>query len=135
MTENILNQYQGFVDAVTSDASKDKETFLNRINELYDSGANVSRLLTASIGMASEAGEFSEVVKKLIFQGKPYSEENVIHMRSELGDVAWYWANACMALNIDPYDVINQNVKKLEARYPGGHFEIQRSEVRKEGDF
>jgi NTP pyrophosphatase (non-canonical NTP hydrolase) len=135
MTENILNQYQGFVDAVTSDASKDKETFLNRINELYDSGANVSRLLTASIGMASEAGEFSEVVKKLIFQGKPYSEENVAKMRSELGDIQWYWANACMALNIDPYEVINQNIGKLEARYPGGHFEIQRSEVRKEGDF
>jgi NTP pyrophosphatase (non-canonical NTP hydrolase) len=134
MTENVLNQYQEFVDAVTSGASKDKETFMNRIGDLYDSGANVSRLLTASIGMSSEAGEFSEVVKKIIFQGKPYSEENVIHMQKELGDVLWYWVNACMALNIDPYEVVDQNIKKLEARYPGGHFEIVKSEVRKVGD-
>jgi len=134
MTENILNQYQDFVNTVTSDASKNKEAFLNRINELYDSNVDVARLLTAGIGLASESGEFLEVVKKVVFHGKPLSEENKIHLQKEAGDILWYWANACIALNVDPYEVINMNIKKLEARYPGGKFEIVRSEVRQEGD-
>ena len=134
MTENILNQYQDFVNAVTSNASKDKEAFLNRINELYDANVDVARLLTAGIGLASESGELLEVVKKIIFHGKPYSEENKVLLIKEAGDVLWYWANFCTALQVDPYEVIAQNVKKLEARYPGGKFEIIRSEVRAEGD-
>jgi NTP pyrophosphatase (non-canonical NTP hydrolase) len=134
MTETFLTQYLQFVDAVTSDPSKDRNAFIARINELYDQGCNVSRLHTAADGLVAEAGEFMEVVKKITFQGKPYNEDNVFHMKRELGDVMWYFANACMALGIDPYEVIEENIRKLEARYPGGSFEIVRSEVRAEGD-
>ena len=134
MSENFLNQYHGFVDAVTSQPSKDKEAFLARISELYDQGADVARLHTAADGLVAEAGEFMEIVKKITFQGKPYDEANIFHMKRELGDVMWYFAQACMALKLDPYDVIEENIRKLEARYPGGHFEITRSEVRAEGD-
>lgn len=134
MTETFLTQYLAFVDAVTSEPSKDRDAFIKRVNELYDQGCNVSRLHTAADGLVAEAGEFMEVVKKITFQGKPYNEDNIFHMKRELGDVMWYFANACMALGMDPYEVIEENVRKLEARYPGGHFEIVRSEVRAEGD-
>lgn len=134
MTEPFLNQYLKFVDAVTSDPSKDKAAFLARVEELYDAGCNVARLHTAADGLVAEAGEFMEVVKKITFQGKPYNEDNVFHMKRELGDVMWYFANAAMALGIDPYEIIEENVRKLEARYPGGKFEITRSEVRAQGD-
>lgn len=134
MSKPFLDQYLAFVDAVTSDPSKNKEAFLARINELYDQGCNVSRLHTAADGLVAEAGEFMEVVKKITFQGKPYNEDNIFHMKRELGDVMWYFANACMALGMNPYDVIEENIRKLEARYPGGSFEITRSEVRAEGD-
>lgn len=134
MSENFLNQYLKFVDAVTSEPSKNKEAFLARIAELYDQGCNVERLHTAADGLSAEAGEFMEIVKKITFQGKPYSEDNIFHMKRELGDIMWYFANACMALNMDPYEIIEENIRKLESRYPGGKFEIQRSEVRKAGD-
>ena len=134
MTEKFLDQYLKFVDGVTSQPSKDKETFLARVAELYDQGCDVSRLHTAADGLSAESGEFMEIVKKITFQGKPYDEANVFHMKRELGDVMWYFANACLALNLDPYDIIEENVRKLEARYPGGKFDISRSEVRKAGD-
>jgi NTP pyrophosphatase (non-canonical NTP hydrolase) len=134
MAENFLDQYLTFVDGVTSDASKNKADFLARVEELYDAGCDVSRLHTAAVGLSAEAGEFMEIIKKLTFQGKPYTEENVFHMKRELGDVMWYWATACIALGLDPYEVVEENVRKLEARFPGGVFNIQRSEVRKDGD-
>lgn len=134
MTENFLEQYLRFVDGVTSQPSKDKEAFLARINELYDQGCNVERLHTAADGLSAEAGEFMEIVKKITFQGKPYDADNIFHMKRELGDVMWYFANACIALGFNPYDIIEENVRKLEARYPGGKFEITRSENRKAGD-
>lgn len=134
MSEQVLNRYLTFVDAVTSDASKDREAFMARINELYEQGCDVSRLHTAADGLVAEGGEFMEIVKKITFQGKPYDEANVYHMKRELGDVMWYWAQACMALGLNPYDVVEENVRKLESRFPGGKFDIQHSEVRKEGD-
>ena len=132
--QNFLNQYLKFVDGVTSSPSKSKEAFIARINELYDQGCEVHRLHTAADGLSAESGEFMEIVKKITFQGKPYNEDNVFHMKRELGDIMWYFANACMALGLDPYDIIEENVRKLESRYPGGKFEIQRSEHRKQGD-
>ncbi len=91
-------------------------------------------LLTSGIGIASEGGEFNEIVKKIFFQGKPLNEENIFHMKRELGDIMWYWMNACNALGLDPNDVIAENVSKLEARYPGGEFDAHYSENRKQGD-
>jgi hypothetical protein len=133
-----LNKYQEFVLAICSDASKDLTTFINRLDTLggNDGGpdVNVPLLLTAGIGLASEGGEFNEIVKKMFFQSKPLTEENVFHMKRELGDIMWYWANACNALGLDPNDVIAENVRKLEARYPGGSFDAHYSENRKAGD-
>ncbi len=135
MTQKIdLNKYQDFVQAVTSDASNNTGTFIARVLELQEQGLNVPLLMTGSIGLASEGGEFSEIVKKMVFQGKPFNEDNRYHMKRELGDIFWYWINACRALGYDPNDVIAENVGKLEARYPGGHFDAFYSENRKEGD-
>lgn len=132
---NIDTQkYLEFVKQTTSPASIDYPTFLSRLNELEASGANVTQLLTASFGLSAEAGEFTEVVKKIVFQGKPYTEENVFHMKREIGDIMWYIAQACMALDISIDDAIQMNFDKLSARYPEGAFSIERSEVRAEND-
>jgi NTP pyrophosphatase (non-canonical NTP hydrolase) len=136
MSQNIdLNKYKDFVQEVTSDASNDTETLIARLRELKQQpNINPALLMTASTGLASEGGEFSEIVKKMMFQGKPFTEENRFHMKRELGDIIWYWTNACRALNYDPNDIIAENVSKLESRYPGGHFDAYYSENRKEGD-
>lgn len=129
-----LNKYHDFVKEVTSKESNNFKDFSDRINDLYHNNLNVSLLLTAAIGMAAETGEFCEIPKKILFQGKPLNDETVFHMKRELGDVLWYWINACRALNLDPNDVIAENVRKLESRYPGGSFNAYYSENRKEGD-
>ena len=130
-----LNKYQDFVDAVTSDASNDVAVMIKRLQDLdAEPNLNISLLMTAAIGLASEGGEFTEIVKKIVFQGKPFNEENRFHMKRELGDIIWYWINAVRALGYDPNEVIAENVKKLEARYPGGSFDAYYSENRKEGD-
>jgi NTP pyrophosphatase (non-canonical NTP hydrolase) len=104
------------------------------MNELETNGASVSHLITAAFGMSAEAGEFTEIVKKMILQGKPYTDENVFHLRRELGDLIWYMAQACIALNINFDEVMQMNFEKLSARYPEGTFDVHRSENRKEGD-
>jgi NTP pyrophosphatase (non-canonical NTP hydrolase) len=130
-----LNKYQHFVESVTSKPSKDVAVLIQRLHDLsQEPDLNISLLMTASIGLASEGGEFSEIVKKMVFQGKPFNEENRFHMKRELGDIIWYWINACRALGYDPNDVIAENVKKLESRYPGGHFDPYYSENRKQND-
>ena len=131
-----LNKYRDFVEAVTSSASNSTADFLDRVDSLSqeDINVNISLLLTSAIGMAAEGGEFCEIPKKIVFQGKPLDEAAVFHMKRELGDVMWYWVNACRALNLDPNDVIAENVEKLKARYPGGAFDVYHSENRKQGD-
>lgn len=136
MSNNIdLNKYADFVLAVCSDPSKDLTAFIERLKELdANTSVNLPLLLTAGIGLASEGGEFDEIVKKILFQGKPLNDDTVFHMKRELGDIAWYWANACNALGLDPNSVLAENVAKLEARYPGGKFDAHYSENRKAGD-
>ena len=129
-----FSRYQEFVDAVTSDSSKDFVSLADRMGELDRQGANIERLLTAAVGISAEGGEFTEIVKKMVFQGKPWNEDNREHLIIELGDVMWYVAQACMALEIDFDDVVKGNVKKLEKRYPGGSFSIDKSENRAVGD-
>ncbi len=141
-----LNRYQEFVGKVTSDPSNDLTTFMDTCDrldanyELFDGemrhgpNINVPLLLTACLGLAAESGEFCEIPKKIFFQGKALNEEAVFHMKRELGDVMWYWINACRALHLDPNDVIAENVRKLESRYPGGSFDPYYSENRKQGD-
>ena len=128
------NKYIEFVRQTTSPASSEYPKLVDRLNELKAQGADVSRLMTAAFGMSAEAGEFTEVVKKIILQGKPYTEENIFHMKRELGDLCWYLAQACMALNISFEEVLEMNYEKLSARYPEGAFDVYRSENRVEGD-
>lgn len=132
-----LNKYTKFVDAVTSKESNNYDYLHKRIEELRNQTEptfNPALLLTAAIGMAAEGGEFAEIPKKIFFQGKPFNEESRFHMKRELGDIMWYWVNACRALDLDPNDVIQENVNKLESRYPGGKFDAHYSENRKDGD-
>lgn len=130
-----LNKYSQFVEAVTSRESNDVAALTNRMTVLSEQGnVNVSLLLTSAIGLGSEGGEYQEIVKKILFQGKPLDADNVFHMKRELGDIIWYWINACRALNLDPNEVIGENVKKLESRYPGGSFDAHYSENRQVGD-
>ena len=135
-----LNRYKEFVATVTSKQSNSTHDLFRSMHDLemqsanIDVNLNVALLLTASVGLSSEGGEFSEIVKKMLFQGKPFTEENRFHMMRELGDIAWYWVNACRALGYDPNEVIAENVRKLESRYPGGKFDPYHSENRQSGD-
>ena len=133
MTVNT-KAYLEFVNAVTSQPSQDHEAFVYRIQELEGQGFPSERLLTAAVGMSAEAGEFTEVVKKIVFQGKPVNEENLFHLKRELGDVLFYLVEGCIGLGITLDEVIEMNVDKLKSRYPGGEFSVKNSEVRKEGD-
>ena len=130
-----LNKYKDFVEAVTSDESNSTSALVNSINELENSsGVNMALLMTGAVGIASEGGEFSEIVKKCIFQGKPLDDETIFHCKRELGDIMWYWISSCRALGLDPNAVVEENVNKLKARYPGGQFDVFYSENRKDGD-
>ncbi len=133
MTNIDLNKYAGFVDAVTSEESK-KSSALEPVMRELSKHAIMPRLLTAGIGLSSETSEFNEIIKKCMFQGKPMDEDTLFHMKRELGDVIWYWMQACFALNADPNDIIQMNIDKLEARYPGGKFDAHYSENRVDGD-
>ena len=129
-----FKRYQTFVDAVTSDASTDFLALSDRLVALDEKGANIERLLTAGVGINAEGGEFLEIIKKMVFQGKPWNDDNREHLIIELGDLMWYVAQACMALNVSFDDVIATNVKKLEKRYPEGAFDVYFSENRAADD-
>ena len=129
-----FDKYAVFVDGVTSDPSKDYQSFTESLDNLDREGANIQRLLTAAVGLSAEGGEFMEIVKKMVFQGKPWNDANREHLIVELGDVMWYVAQACMALDVSFDDVVERNVEKLKARYPGGEFDVHYSENRREGD-
>ena len=128
-------KYLDFVHDVTSAESLDYAALLTRMNKLeLEDDCNLSQLLTAALGLTAESGEFTEIVKKIILQGKPYNEDNVFHMKRELGDICWYIAQACMALDTTFDEIIEMNVDKLKKRYPGGEFNVHQSENRKKGD-
>ena len=127
-------KYAKFVNAVTSVQSKEHEAFIYRLQELEGEGFHSERLLTAAVGMCAEAGEFTEIIKKTVFQGKPVTEDNLFHLKREMGDIMWYFMQACMALDVSPEEIIEMNVDKLKSRYPGGEFDVHYSENRKEGD-
>ena len=129
-----FDKYCLFVDGVTSDSSKDYQSFLESLKYLDGEGSNIHRLLTAAVGISAEGGEFMEIVKKMVFQGKPWTDDNREHLIIELGDVMWYVMQACMALDVSIDDVVSGNVDKLKKRYPGGDFDVYYSENRKEGD-
>ena len=130
-----LNKYKDFVKEVTSEASNSTSALTETLDNLeQQSGVNMALLLTGAIGIASEGGEFAEIVKKCVFQGKPLDNDTIFHAKRELGDIIWYWINSCRALGIDPNEVVAENVNKLKARYPGGEFDVHYSENRQDGD-
>ena len=135
MTKKIdFSKYAIFVDGVTSHPSKDYQCFTESISSLNAKGANIERLLTASVGLSAESGEFMEIVKKMLFQGKPWTDDNREHLIIELGDVMWYVMQACAALDVSIEDVVAGNVEKLKKRYPGGDFDVYHSENRAADD-
>ena len=133
-----LNKYKEFVKQVTSDESLSSMQMYNRMIDIETveskTKVNAASLMTGAIGIASEGGEFAEIVKKCIFQGKPMDDETIFHCKRELGDIMWYWITSCRALSLDPNEVIEENVNKLKSRYPGGEFDVHYSENRKDGD-
>ena len=129
-----FNKYQQFVDGVTSTPSQDFDAYIYRLQELNGEGCKIADLQTAAEGLCAEGGEFMEIVKKMVFQGKPYNSDNVWHMKRELGDIMWYMMQACRALDTTVEELVEMNVDKLAARYPGGEFDVHYSENRKEGD-
>ena len=129
-----FSKYAVFVDGVTSGSSKDYQCFIESLSSLDAKGANIERLLTAAVGISAEGGEFMEIVKKMVFQGKPYNDDNREHLIIELGDVMWYVMQACAALNVTLDEVIEGNVEKLKKRYPGGDFDVYKSENRAADD-
>ena len=140
-----INDYALFVDKCTSEASKDTSIMCDRLDylrgdysmkggEVLEQEVDMARLMTALIGMMAESGEFAEVVKKKVFQAdSEFSDDEIFHMKRELGDVLWYWVQGCKALGFTPDEVMDENIRKLEKRYPNG-FEVIRSEVREQGD-
>ena len=129
-----LKLYDDFVNGVTSEVSKNLDLFVNRLHDLENLGINPVLLLTGSTGLAGESGEFAEIVKKLNWHGKDLTDELRAHMQKELGDIIFYWMMCCQAMKLDANEVIKANVAKLEARYPEGHFSVERAENRAEGD-
>ena len=135
MTKKVdFNKYALFVDGVTSNPSKDYQSFIESLSVLNGKGANINRLTTAAVGISAEGGEFMEIVKKMVFQGKPWNDDNREHLIIELGDVMWYVMQACAALDVSLEDVVAGNVEKLKKRYPGGEFDVYKSENRASDD-
>ena len=136
MPQVDLKKYEQFVQKVTSKESNELSEMFYATKQLESNNPkiNMSLLLTGGIGLSSETGEFNEIIKKCIFQGKPLNDETVFHCKRELGDIIWYWINSCRALGLDPNEVVEENVNKLKSRYPGGEFDVHYSENRKEGD-
>lgn len=135
MSQVDLNKYKEFVSAVTSVESNDTKAMTKRLDKIEtETNVNMALLLTGAIGLSSEGGEFAEIVKKCVFQGKPLDQDTRFHIKRELGDILWYWINSVRALGLDPNSVIEENVNKLKARYPDGEFDVYYSENRKEGD-
>jgi NTP pyrophosphatase (non-canonical NTP hydrolase) len=129
-----FKKYESFVDAVTSDESRDFIALSDRLMALDEQGANIERLMTGAIGINAEGGEVMEIVKKMVFQGKPWNEETSYHLKRELGDCMWYIMQCCIALEVSMDDVIKMNIDKLEKRYPGGQFDAYYSENRETND-
>ena len=132
--KNELNQYQKFVDKVTSDASKNTEKLVDRLEYVDRKNIHVSRILTAGIGLSGEVGEFNEIIKKALFQEKELDDQTVTHLKKELGDIMWYVAQACISLNSDIEEIIEINMTKLKSRDDKGSFDKDKSNIRKEED-
>ena len=130
---SILNDYINFVDTVTSDMTKNYDDFKDALDIMQEQGIEPSRLLTASVALSGEVGEFNDIVKKILFQGKEIDEDTKKHLKSELSDICWYMVQAIKALDSSWEEIFDINIVKLSERYPGG-FDALKSASRKVGD-
>ena len=120
MSDKDPQDYLDFVNSVTSDASKNQIDFVDALMIMEEQGAEPSRLMTAALGLNGEAAEFSEIIKKCIFQGKEFDDDTHKRLKSELSDVMWYVAQGCIALNTSIDELCEINNNKLKERYPEG---------------
>jgi NTP pyrophosphatase (non-canonical NTP hydrolase) len=134
LDKDVLKNYQKFVDEVTSEPSKSTQKFLDVVSEADGKNLNVSRILTAGIGLSGEVGEFNEIIKKILFQGSNVDQDTIIHLKKELGDVIWYVTQACIALDTDLEQIIKLNTDKLNSRFGGNKFNITKSLNRRRSD-
>lgn len=128
----LTHEYKHFVHGLMSGPTRDTNELLERIRVLQNNGHQTSMLLTAALGLGGEAGEVVDLVKKVVFHGKELDNEIRDKFVKEAGDVLWYIAALCVALDVELDEVFNKNMEKLMSRYPGGKFSIERSENRKE---
>lgn len=137
MTENQTidtKKYIEFVKQVTSPASSDVNVLIDRIKQLDSEGVKLTHLLTFALGASAELGEAVEIIKKCLFQGKPFDENAKRHLLLETSDSIFYICQMCIAMDITIEDIMQANYEKLSARYPEGTFSVYRSENRREGD-
>ena len=87
-------------------------------------------LINSVMGLCGESGEAVDIVKKHLFHGHELDRE---HLVKELGDIAWYLAEAATALDISLEEVLEANIEKLKKRFPEG-FDEERSKVRASDD-
>ena len=125
----MSEEYIDFVNSVTSDSTKHQIDFIEALNIMEEQGAIPSRLLTTALGLNGEAAEFSELIKKCIFQGREYTDEVHAELKSELSDIMWYIAQGCIALDTTIEELMEINTSKLKERYPDG-FDKNKSNAR-----
>ena len=120
--KDFFENYQQYVDSVTSETAKNDTAFAKHLTELSDQlNGNYARLDHAVTGLTGEAGEVADVWKKVKFMGLEYNADTREKMIKELGDVCWYLMSAATALNIPFDEIINRNIEKLKARHPNGY--------------
>ena len=125
----MSEEYIDFVNSVTSKSTKNQSDLLEALDIMEEQGAIPSRLLTTALGLNGEASEFSELIKKCVFQGKEYNENTKNKLKSELSDIMWYIAQGCIALDTTIEELMEINTHKLQERYPDG-FDKNRSNKR-----
>jgi NTP pyrophosphatase (non-canonical NTP hydrolase) len=134
MTNITSTEYIDFVQQTTSAASSDVNVLIDRIRVLEGEGVKLTQLLTFALGASAEMGECVEIIKKCLLQGKCLDDQAKVHAMKEAGDCLWYFAQFCIAMGVSFEDLMQMNYEKLSARYPEGHFTVERSENRREGD-
>ena len=134
MDSKEVVDHRDFVNSVTSEATVDSDTFMDRLAEFQDGDmkwTEPQRLLTGGIGICSEGGELLDLVKKLLFQGKEPSPELREKIKLELGDVMWYVQQVLIWGGWSLNEILAENTKKLSGRYPEG-FSVDKSENRED---
>ena len=100
------------------------------LSAVFPKGTNIGGVLNGCLGLAGEAGEFNDMVKKTIFHETPM---DIDHAKKELGDVLWYISMICFSFGWDMEEIMQMNIDKLKARYPEG-FSVEHSLHRAEND-